>query len=225
MKQQKEQTFENQPEKKLIRNNCKNDFDEYEQCYLQCEYGQVCTWGSGEMGQLGHPQGLINTLLKDKEGFPFQPYPLCVNQIKNIKITDVSAGEGIQLLNFVGYSVAVDIYGKVYSWGASACGQLGISSIQELPTDIEGFPYQPIPTLIDSLSGIRILQIATGDAHCVARSIDGKLYSWGGGGCGQLGHPDTHLMPKDEDGCAYLPKPVMIESLKDLIVKEVRKTF
>jgi len=121
----------------------------------------------------------------------------------------------------IGYSVVVDIYGKVYSWGASACGQLGISSIQDLPTDVEGFPFQPIPTLVDSLAGIRIVQIATGDAHCVARSSEGRLFSWGGGGCGQLGHPDTHLMPKDEDGCAYLPKPVLIECLKELFVNEV----
>ena len=121
----------------------------------------------------------------------------------------------------IGYSVALDIYGRVYSWGASACGQLGISSIKDLPTDLEGFPYQPIPTLIESLSKVCIVQIATGDAHCVARSAEGKLYSWGGGGCGQLGHPDTHLMPKDEDGCAYLPVPLQIELLKDFCVKEV----
>jgi hypothetical protein len=46
------------------------------------------------MGQLGHPQTLINNLPKDREGFPFQPYPLKVNQLKNGKITDISAGEG-----------------------------------------------------------------------------------------------------------------------------------
>ena len=121
----------------------------------------------------------------------------------------------------LGYSVALDIYGRVYSWGASACGQLGISSIKDLPTDLEGFPYQPIPTIVDSLAHVRVVQIATGDAHCVARSAEGRLYSWGGGGCGQLGHPDTHLMPKDEDGCAYMPKPKFIESLKECVVREV----
>ncbi len=117
--------------------------------------------------------------------------------------------------------MALDIYGRVYSWGASACGQLGISSIKDLPTDLEGFPYQPIPTLVESLAKVTVVQIATGDAHCVARSCEGRLYSWGGGGCGQLGHPDTHLMPKDEDGCAYLPVPLMIELLKDYSVREV----
>jgi len=109
----------------------------------------------------------------------------------------------------------------VYSWGASACGQLGISSIKDLLTDSEGFPYQPIPTLVDALSKVYIVQIATGDAHCVARSNEGKLYSWGGGGCGQLGHSDTKTMPKDEDGCVYLPIPLQIELLKEFYVDEV----
>jgi len=59
----------------------------------------------------------------------------------------------------------------------------------------------------------------------VARSAEGKLFSWGGGGCGQLGHPDTNLMPKDEDGCAYLPVPQQIELLKDFVVKEVYFCF
>lgn len=121
----------------------------------------------------------------------------------------------------LGYSVALDIYGRVYTWGASACGQLGISYVKDLPTDPEGFPYQPIPTLVDSLSKVCIVQIATGDAHCVARSSEGRLYSWGGGGCGQLGHFDTSSMPKDEDGCVYLPLPMQIELLNEYNIKEV----
>jgi hypothetical protein len=79
----------------IHRNNCKNDFDEYERCYIDTLYGHVCTWGSGEMGQLGHPQTLINGLPKDREGFPFQPYPLRVAQLRHSRIVDVSAGEGI----------------------------------------------------------------------------------------------------------------------------------
>ena len=77
-----------------VKNNCKNDFDDYERCYAMNKFGKVYSWGSGEMGQLGHPQSLINTLPKDREGFPFQPYPLRVSQLKDKKVVDVSAGEG-----------------------------------------------------------------------------------------------------------------------------------
>ena len=120
-----------------------------------------------------------------------------------------------------GHTVAVDIKGNVYSWGASACGQLGLPSMKDLPTDIEGYPYQPTPRLVDLLQTIKVVQIACGDAHTVALTNEGRLYSWGGGGCGQLGHPDTSSMPKDEDGCPYQPKPKLIVALRQMEVKEV----
>lgn len=50
----------------------------------------------------------------------------------------------------------------------SACGQLGLSTTRDLPTDNEGYPYQPTPRKVDLLSGVNIVQIACGDAHTVA---------------------------------------------------------
>jgi len=93
--------------------------------------------------------------------------------------------------------------------------------MKDLPTDIEGYPYQPTPRVVELLSDAKIVQISCGDAHTVALSSDGKLFSWGGGGCGQLGHPDTQLMPKDEDGCPYQPKPKLISALKNMQVKQI----
>ena len=93
--------------------------------------------------------------------------------------------------------------------------------MKDLPTDIEGYPYQPTPRLVDLLQTIKVVQIACGDAHTVALTNEGRLYSWGGGGCGQLGHPDTSSMPKDEDGCPYQPKPKLIVALRQMEVKEV----
>lgn len=93
--------------------------------------------------------------------------------------------------------------------------------MKDLPTDIEGYPYQPTPRIVELLSEAKIVQISCGDAHTVALSSDGKLYSWGGGGCGQLGHPDTQAMPKDEDGCPYQPKPKLIAALRSMEVKQI----
>lgn len=87
-----------------------------------------------------------------------------------------------------------------------------------MPKDVEGYPYQPFPLIIDILRDVFIVQVACGDAHTVALSSDGSLYSWGGGGCGQLGHLETRRMPKDEDGCPYQPVPRIVESLKDEVV-------
>lgn len=83
--------------------------------------------------------------------YPFQPIPNKVNTLENCKIKEVSGGEG--------YSVALSQDGRVYSWGASACGQLGICSLKELPIDIEGYPYNPIPTLVDALANIKVKPI------------------------------------------------------------------
>ncbi|CDW71651.1 e3 ubiquitin-protein ligase herc2 [Stylonychia lemnae] len=184
---------------KINPNNCKNDFDFYlkHYCWYQNEKGDVYTWGSGEMGQLGYNGKVISMMPKDREGYPFQ----------------VAGGDG--------HTVAVDIKGNVYSWGASACGQLGLASMKDLPTDVEGYPYQPTPRIVELLQNVKVIQIACGDAHTVALSQEGKLYSWGGGGCGQLGHPDTSAMPKDEDGCPYQPKPKLIVVLKALEVRQV----
>lgn len=93
---------------------------------------------------------------------------------------------GILLLSILKEMFILGELGKIliYIHKYSACGQLGLSSMKDLPTDIEGYPYQPTPRIVELLCNIRVVQIACGDAHTVALSRDGKLYSWGGGGCG-----------------------------------------
>ena len=59
---------------KIAPNNCKNDFEFYlkHYCWYQNEKGDVYTWGSGEMGQLGYNGKVISMMPKDREGYPFQ---------------------------------------------------------------------------------------------------------------------------------------------------------
>ena len=176
---------------------------------LEPSVGVVYSWGSGEMGQLGYSATEITTLPRDNDGFPFQPVPGLVKGLTTYRISQVAGGDG--------HSVAVTATGKVLVWGASACGQLGLSSMSEMPTDAEGYPYQPEPKLVEELRDYRVVQVACGDAHTVALTGDGLVFSWGGGGCGQLGHPDTAQMPKDEDGCPYQPTPRLVEDLTSTI--------
>jgi alpha-tubulin suppressor-like RCC1 family protein len=46
---------------KIVPNNCRNDFDYFlrQYCSHQNEKGDVYTWGSGEMGQLGYSSKVI----------------------------------------------------------------------------------------------------------------------------------------------------------------------
>lgn len=170
--------------------------------------GDVFSWGSGEMGQLGFP--LLEDLPRDQDGYPYEPTAGLIKAFKRMKICQIAGGDG--------HTAAVTVHGKLYSWGASACGQLGHSDTEHMPKDVEGYPYQPVPLLVDSLQDVRIVHIACGDAHTVALSREGLLYSWGGGGCGQLGHSETSKMPKDEDGCPYQPAPRIVDHLRPHVV-------
>lgn len=56
----------------------KADFEFYfnNYCKHANEKGSLYTWGSGEMGQLGYSSRIIGQMPKDRDGYPFQPYPL-----------------------------------------------------------------------------------------------------------------------------------------------------
>jgi alpha-tubulin suppressor-like RCC1 family protein len=92
----------------------------------------------------------------------------------------VAALEGKQLVavkcgrNFV---IALDASGVLYSWGRNGNGQLGQSQ-QDL--------YKAEPKAVSFVKDI--VQISVGDFHVVALSSSGKVYTWGAGADGQLGH-------------------------------------
>ena len=180
----------------------------FDKKYSDGEYSgsinSVYTFGSNEMGQLGQSGELIT---------PFSFLPIQINFLSSKNIISISAGDG--------HSVCVGKDGKVYSWGASACGQLGLDEIEPLPKDSEGYPFQPSPIPISLLSPARIREVACGDAHTLALSVDGKIFSWGGAGCGQLGHPNIHEMPKDSDNCPFQPNPKIIETLKNITITHI----
>jgi alpha-tubulin suppressor-like RCC1 family protein len=159
----------------------------------------VFTFGSNEMGQLGK-EVEVNS--------PFSFNPILINSLSPYRIISISAGDG--------HSVCVSKDGVVFAWGASACGQLGLDDNESMPRDAEGYPFQPIPIPVKLMAGIKIKEVACGDAHTLAMTTEGKVFSWGGAGCGQLGHPNIHEMPKDADNCPYQPYPKIIETLKPL---------
>lgn len=58
----------------LLANNCNHDFDFFLKNYCEhaSEKGNLYTWGSGEMGQLGYSSRIIQLMPKDRDGYPFQ---------------------------------------------------------------------------------------------------------------------------------------------------------
>jgi Kinesin motor domain/Regulator of chromosome condensation (RCC1) repeat len=87
------------------------------------------------------------------------------------------------------HSAAVTSDGKLYTWGRGLFGQLGH----------ENNEIYKIPTLVSKLENIKIVQVSCGWQHTVCLSSTGKVFSWGYGEDGQLGHGDCkdYLTPKE----------------------------
>ncbi|XP_061346881.1 ultraviolet-B receptor UVR8-like [Gastrolobium bilobum] len=73
----------------------------------------------------------------------------------------------------------------VYSWGWGDFGRLGHGDHRDLL----------IPHLITALQGLRIKQIACGDSHCLAVTMENEVLSWGRNQNGQLGLGTTEDSP------------------------------
>lgn len=169
---------------------------------------QLYTFGSNEMGQLGTDLDVLTGKFID--GGNFSSTPINLSSLNEKRITSISAGDG--------HSICVTSSGTIYAWGASACGQLGIDQNDQMQTDAEGYPYQPKPIQIKLLKDYKVKEVACGDAHTLALGYDGQIFSWGGAGCGQLGHSNISLMPRDADSCPYQPFPKLVESLKNIFI-------
>lgn len=66
----------------------------------------------------------------------------------------------------------------VFAWGSSKYGQLGLGELQRTCR----------PLLIESLVDENIISIICGQYHSLAVTVDGRIFSWGWGVHGQLGH-------------------------------------
>ncbi len=86
--------------------------------------------------------------------------------------------------------------GRVYSWGKCHFGQLGFGE--------ENFDLY-YPSLIPSLSSLKMKALGAGMSFSFSITEGGVLYSWGCGFYGSLGHGDEHSI--------YLPQKVTFSFL------------
>ncbi|XP_014259501.1 uncharacterized protein LOC106672498 isoform X2 [Cimex lectularius] len=66
----------------------------------------------------------------------------------------------------------------VYTWGSNKYGQLGI------PEVVQSW----YPQLVDELTNYRIISVVCGQYHCIALDDEHRVFTWGWGVHGQLGH-------------------------------------
>lgn len=76
------------------------------------------------------------------------------------------------------FCIALDKQGRLYSWGYNNYGQLG--------NEDQLIQYQP--KQVHSLLHTKIKKVACGEYFVLALDEKGKVFSWGNGNFGQLGH-------------------------------------
>jgi len=148
----------------------------------------VFSCGSGEYGQLGTNSTSNSLELAE------------ITTLKGLHVALLSCGWS--------HSVALLENGCVYVWGNASYYQLGLGT--ETNEDTKQFlettppnskkinttlkiPDQLIPKLLPSLNGV--IFVACGMRHTAAVTKDGRVFTWGHGKFGQLGHNDKLSKP------------------------------
>ncbi|XP_052121227.1 uncharacterized protein LOC113205965 [Frankliniella occidentalis] len=137
-------------------------------CELAAGYGHgalvrnsgLFTWGRNIQGSLGI--GPSMTRLS-------QPRPILTFNSLRTRVLSVACGQN--------HTLALTENG-LYSWGSSIYGQLGLGKISQ----------SPYPRLITALLDYRIVAVAAGQYHSLALTSTGRVFTWGWGVHGQLGH-------------------------------------
>jgi len=125
---------------------------------------KVYGWGLNDKGQLGCES--------DEEKFT-----------KPTEVVALSKLNPVQLVAGSKCTFAVTSDGKVFACGEAFNGRLGLGNSYNIS----------VPRQVTALSQyvVRKLMIHSGGGHVLALTVDGKIFSWGDGEYGQLGHGNT----------------------------------
>lgn len=126
--------------------------------------GYIFSWGNNEDGQLGNGSNINSNL----------PQNVITNGVLSYKkIIQVAAGKL--------HSLAIDSAGSVFSWGYNGFGQLGNGN--NLSSNLPVYVFSN-----GALKNEKIIYIDGGNAHSIALSESGKIFTWGWNAFGQLGN-------------------------------------
>ncbi|KAL7449266.1 hypothetical protein ACHAWC_002476 [Mediolabrus comicus] len=144
--------------------------------------GCLYTWGDKENGVAGHG---------DTEGHQYTP-----------KLLERLSGKKVVQLSACGFHTGcLTDQGECFTWGEGKFGRLGHGAERNCHS----------PRLIESLLGKRPKQIACGGFHSAVVTEDGKMYTFGGGEHGQLGHGDK----------VNKVKPTLVQALDGIVLQQI----
>ena len=134
--------------------------------------GKLYSWGYNEDGQLGNGTTANSSM------------PICISDIENSPLSGKDIVDVYEISEVV---IAKDSSGKLYSWGENYSGQLGNGTTENssMPVCISDIEESP-------LKGKNIVNVYVDFSTMIAKDSDGKLYSWGYNGSGQLGDGTTN---------------------------------
>lgn len=140
--------------------------------------GRLYTWGDNSNGQLGTGNKKNKT------------QPVQVTSLSQIQVTLVSCSTGLKY----SHTACVDIECNLYMWGSAYKGKLGLKASwsHEDAEDVLS------PCIVDRF---KAEAISCGGIHNCA-VYEGRLYTWGCGSDGRLGHPEV-------EGHRYLYKEAL----------------
>ncbi len=127
-------------------------------CAAVAADGTLWTWGSGAFGQLGHG-GRMSEALPRRVG----------GALTGVRVLRVACG---------GHTLALGAGGELYAWGNGKHGQLGHG----------GHRAEASPKRVAALRKQRVVGVAAGDFHSLALTADLRVFTFGSGAFGELGH-------------------------------------
>ncbi|KAL9181896.1 hypothetical protein ACHAXT_012239 [Thalassiosira profunda] len=144
--------------------------------------GCLYTWGDKENGVAGHG---------DTEGHQYTP-----------KLLERLSGKKVVQLSACGFHTGcLTDMGEVYTWGEGKFGRLGHGAERNCHS----------PRLVESLLGKRPIQVSCGGFHSAVVTQDGKMYTFGGGEHGQLGHSDK----------VNKVRPTLVQALDPIFLQQI----
>ena len=163
------------------------------------------------------------------------------NNIKQFKFNKINFGEYtnkiIEISSGTVHNLALTYDGKIFSWGSSQGGQLGLPlKILENHPNFQNnfFISTPINVQINDKnkndnSEINIIKISCGEAHSLALTNEGKVYSWGFGSNGQLGlgFCEDSFEPGEglKNSMRYIPEEIEEIKKENIVDIKCGKTF
>lgn len=137
----------------------------------------------------------------------------CARSIVPVKVDFGSLGDVRIRFASAGprHCLAIDIHGRLFSWGCGAGGRLGLGDecassstprVVPLSAQVSATGSESPAASRGKNDGARAVRCCAGDSHSAVVTASGDLYTWGRGGFGRLGHGD------DDDCDLHTPRRV-----------------